>query len=126
VFDLFVDTMIKEFEKQQAKVERADTKIEVGGAQASGVGLRTVLDGELGNAEAYSLVLGRRLVMVSFIGSDKELDAAASAWAIVRNTLKVGEMTKTVYHTERVDTSKPATMPNNLKDTMNTDEERAQ
>ncbi len=96
VFDFFVDSMVKEFEGQQAKVERAEKQIEVGGAQASGVRLRAVLGGEPGNAEVYALVLGRRLVLVSFIGSDKELDAAASAWAIVRSSLKVGAMTKTV------------------------------
>ncbi len=90
VFDFFVNTMIREFEKEQAKVERAERQMEVGGAQASGVRLRAVLEGEPGNAEVYSLVLGRRLVMVSFIGSDKELEAAAPAWGIVRRSLKVG------------------------------------
>jgi hypothetical protein len=89
VFDFFVDSMVKEFERQKAQVERAERHIEIAGSEASGVRLRAVLEGEPGNAEIYSLVLGRRLVMVSFIGSDKELDAAAAAWAIVRRSLKV-------------------------------------
>jgi hypothetical protein len=89
VFDFFVDTTIKQFETQQAKVERKEAQIQVGGAQASGVRLRAVLDGEPGNAEAYYVVLGRRLVLVTFIGSDKELAAGAPAWEIVRRTLKV-------------------------------------
>jgi hypothetical protein len=91
VFDFFVDSMVKQFEIQEAKIERSETQIEVGGAQASGLRLRAVLAGEPGNAEVYCVVLGRRLVMVSFIGSDKELEAAASAWGIVRRSLKVGQ-----------------------------------
>ena len=90
VFDSFVDSMIKEFERQKAHVDRAERHIEVGGAEASGVRLRTVLDGAPGNAEIYGVVLGRRWVVVSFIGSDKELDAAASAWSTVRRSLRVG------------------------------------
>ena len=91
VLDFFVDSMIKEFERQQAKVERAEKQIEVAGAQASGVRLRAVLDGEPGNAEVYGVVLGRRLVVVSLIGSDKELDAGAAAWSTVRRSLRVGQ-----------------------------------
>jgi hypothetical protein len=87
VFDFFVDAMVKEFERQEAKVERFETQMEVGGAQGSGVRLRAVLGGEPGNAEAYCVVLGRRLVMVTFIGSDKELAATATAWGAGRPAL---------------------------------------
>ena len=89
VFDAFVDSMIKFFEDEQAKVERTQKQIVVAGKQASGVRLRTVTKIGPQNLDVYSLVLGRRLVMVSFIVTDKGLDAAASAWAIVRSSLKV-------------------------------------
>ncbi len=94
LFDSFVNSLVNEFERQQAKVERSEKQIEIGGAQASGVRLRAVLGGEPGNAEAYSLLLGRRLVMVTLIGSDQELKAGATAWALVRGSLQVGEMTR--------------------------------
>ncbi len=91
VFDKFVAAMMQEFKKQEAeKVERTEKKIEVGGLEASGVRLHALLGSEPGSAEIYLLVLGRRLVVVSFIGSDKELAEAASAWATVRRSLKVG------------------------------------
>jgi hypothetical protein len=103
VFDFFVNAMIGEFEKEQAKVDRAERQLEVSGAQASGVRLRAVLGGEPGSAEVYSLVLGRRLVVISFIGSDKELEAAATAWGIVRRSLKV------VQTAASITTAAPAT-----------------
>jgi hypothetical protein len=93
VFDYFVDAMVKEFERQKAQVEHVETQIEVGGSQASGVRLRAVLGGEPGNAEVYWLLLGRRLVVVSFIGSDKELAAPAPAWTTVRRGLKIDDRT---------------------------------
>ncbi len=95
VFDFFVDAMAKEFDRQGAKVDRADKQIEVGGTQASGVRLRAILQSEAGNADVYSLLLGRRLVMVSFIGSDKELSAAASDWATIRASLRIEEVDRT-------------------------------
>jgi len=91
VLDSFVDRMVKEFESQKTHVEHAERQIEVGGSQASGVRLRCVLNGQPENAEVYSTVIERRLVMVSFIGSDKELRAAASAWSTVRTSLRVGQ-----------------------------------
>jgi len=93
VFDYFVAAMVKEFERQKAQVEHLERQIEVGGAQASGVRLRAVLRGEPGNAEVYFLVLGRRLVLVTIIGSDKELAAAAAVWTTVRRSLKVEDRT---------------------------------
>jgi len=93
VFDYFVDAIVKEFERQKAQVEHVERQIEVGGAQASGVRLRAMLGGEPGNAEIYFLVLGRRLVLVTIIGSDKELAAAAAVWTTVRRSLKVEDRT---------------------------------
>ena len=48
VFEVFVAAMVKEFERQQAKVQRVEKQIEVGGIQASGIRLRAVLAGESG------------------------------------------------------------------------------
>lgn len=93
VLDFFVDSMVKEFERQKAQVDRTESHIEVGGVAATGVRLRTALDGDSGNAEVYGVVLGRRFVAVSLIGSDKELDAATSAWSILRRSLKIGPTT---------------------------------
>lgn len=89
VTESFVETLTREFKSQQAQIERSESRIEVGGAQASGVHLRAVLADGAVNSDVYSLLLGQRLVVLSFIGPDKPLEAAASAWAIVRRSLKV-------------------------------------
>lgn len=91
ILDAFVDGMNEEFKREQAQVERTEPKIEVAGQQASGVRLRTTLAGEAGNAEAYSLLIGKRLVLITFIGSDKELAAGSSAWAMIRRSFKIAD-----------------------------------
>jgi hypothetical protein len=63
----------------------------IGGSQASGVRLRTVLDGEPGRVDVYWLVISDRLVHVILLGSDKALERAAAAWAMVCGTLQIDE-----------------------------------
>lgn len=88
VADKFTDEMFGEL-KKRGEVERKDSQAEVAGVQARGTRLRAVLAGEPGAIEVYSLLLGKRLVMVSIIGTDKESAVAASAWALVRSSLRV-------------------------------------
>ena len=70
-------------------VLRTTAQIEVAGKQATGVRLRAVLENQPGNAEIYSLQLGSRLVLLSLIGTDREISASASAWLAIRRSLKV-------------------------------------
>ncbi|MDX6289056.1 MAG: hypothetical protein QOH42_855, partial [Blastocatellia bacterium] len=62
--------------------------IEVAGKQATGVRMRAVLENQPGNAEIYSLQLGSRLVLLSLIGTDREIAASAPAWLAIRRSLK--------------------------------------
>ncbi len=89
--DGFTDTMMGELQKMDPKTTRAATQVEIAGAQAPGTRLHATLNNEPGSAEVYSVLLGKRLVLVTFIGSDKELAAAANAWSTIRRTLKVEE-----------------------------------
>ena len=57
--------------------------------QAPGVKLRAVLDNQPGNAEIYSLQLGSRLVVLSLIGTDREIAASAATWLAIRRSLKI-------------------------------------
>lgn len=91
VFGSFAETMWKELQKLDPKVSRTPVQIAIGGAQATGLRLRAVLNNEPGSAELYSLLLGRRLVVVSLIGSDKEIAAIANAWSTIRSSLKSEE-----------------------------------
>jgi hypothetical protein len=94
VVDSFIETMWKEIHEQDPNVSRTAAQIEVAGAQAVGVKLRAVLNNEPGNAEIYSLQLGRRLVLLSLIGTDREIAASAPTWLAIRRSLKIEASTE--------------------------------
>src|SRR5260370_15495172 len=73
IVDSFVETMWQQIHDQDPNVLRRPAQIEVAGTQATGVRLRAVLNDQLGNAEIYSLQLGPRLVLLSFIASDLQI-----------------------------------------------------
>ncbi len=89
VVDAFVENIAQELQKMDPKLTRTGAEIEIAGRQATGVRLQAVLNSEPGVAHAYSLLLGRRLVLVTLIGCDKEIAAGATAWAMIRNSLRV-------------------------------------
>jgi hypothetical protein len=89
VVDSFIETMWQQIHEQDPNLSRAPAQIDVSGVQATGVRLRAVLNNEPGNAEVYSLQLGQRLVVLSIIGSDREIAASAPAWLAIRRSLKV-------------------------------------
>ncbi len=89
VVDSFVATMWQQIHEQDPNVLRTAAQIEVAGTQATGVRLRAVLENQPGNAEIYSLQLGSRLVLLSLIGTDREIAASAPAWLAIRRSLKI-------------------------------------
>ena len=89
IVDSFVETMWQQIHDQDPNLLRTTAQIEVAGAQATGVRLRAVLNNEIGNAEIYSLQIGPRLVLLSLIGSDKEIAATAPAWLAIRRSLRI-------------------------------------
>lgn len=88
VVDSFIETMWQQIHEQDPNVLRTTAQIEVAGKQATGVRLRAVLENQPGNAEIYSLQLGSRLVLLSLIGTDREIAASAPAWLAIRRSLK--------------------------------------
>ena len=89
VVDSFIEIMWRQIHEQDPNVLRTAAQIEVAGAQATGVRLRAVLENQPGNAEIYSLQLGSRLVLLSLIGTDREIAATALVWLIIRRSLKI-------------------------------------
>jgi hypothetical protein len=89
IVDSFVETMWQQIHGQDPNVLRTPAQIDVAGVQATGVRLRAVLNNEPGNAEIYSLQLGPRLVLLSLIGTDKEIAATAPVWLAIRRSLKI-------------------------------------
>jgi hypothetical protein len=101
VLDTFIETMWKEIHTQDENVSRTAAQVEVAGVQATGVKLRAVLNNEPGNAEIYSLQLGHRLVVLSLIGTDREIAATAPAWLAIRRSLKIEASTDTAGEKDR-------------------------
>jgi hypothetical protein len=93
VVDSFIETMWQQIHEQDPNLSRQPAQIEVAGMHAPGVRLRAVLNNEPGNAEVYSLHLGQRLVILSLIGSDREIAASAPVWLAIRRSLKVAAST---------------------------------
>ena len=89
VVDSFIETMWKEIHGEDPNVSRTPARIEVAGVQAPGVRLRAVLENQPGNAEIYSLQLGPRLVLLSLIGTDRQIAGSAPAWLAIRRSLKI-------------------------------------
>ena len=89
IVDTFIETMWQQIHESDPNVSRTPAQIEVAGAQATGVRLRAVMNNEPGNAEIYALQLGSRLVLLSLIGSDKDIAASAAAWLAIRRSLKI-------------------------------------
>jgi hypothetical protein len=102
VFDAFVESIWQELKKMDPNVSRVPSEIEIAGTKASGIRMRAVLDTESGNAEVYSIPMGGRLVLLTLIGSDKELAASSPAWLMIRRSLKVND---SAAPTTAVDTS---------------------
>ena len=90
VADTFVENVGQELQKMDPKLTRGPAQIEIADSQAPGVRMRASLNNQPGGAEIYSILLGQRLVLVTLIGSDKEIAAAAKEWAMVRSSLQVG------------------------------------
>jgi hypothetical protein len=85
-----LDSLTESITRAGGQVERSSVSVTVGGGQANGIRLRTVLDGEGGNVDVYWLVLDNRLVHLILIGSDQALERASLAWIMVCSTLQVG------------------------------------
>jgi hypothetical protein len=94
IVDGFVETIWRQIREQDPNVSRTTTQVEVAGARANGIRLRAVLNNEPGNAEIYSLQLGPRMVLLSLIGTDRDIAASAPAWLGIRRSLKIEASTK--------------------------------
>lgn len=92
LIDPYVEATANSFTQMGAKPTRTPANIEIGGAQAEGVRLRAVLDGEPGEAAIYWVVLGNRLVVLTFFGPDKALKQSTPGWDILRNSLHIEEI----------------------------------
>lgn len=87
--DPYVAATAKQFVAMGAKPEEANDSTEIAGEKAEGVAITASLGGEPGAAKIYWALIGKRVVVLTYFGPDKELKQFASAWDTIRNSLKV-------------------------------------
>lgn len=88
LIDPYVAYTEKQLAATGANPERVPATIEVGGVTAEGIRLQ-MRDSDPGEAAIFWGVVGNRLVVLTFYGSDKSLKKAMPTWDVVRTTLKV-------------------------------------
>ena len=91
----FIDPYVASIEKQFAQMgatpqKTADTS-EIGGVKADGVQLTASLAGEPGAAKIYWAVVGRRVIVMTLFGPDRDIKKYATAWDMLRTTMKIEE-----------------------------------
>jgi hypothetical protein len=89
--DGYVESNRKQFIEMGANPESSPESTEIGATKAEGVNIKANLGGEPGAAKIYWALINQRVVMLTFLGPDKELKKHAGAWDLVRSTLQIEE-----------------------------------
>ena|SRR2546421_11327910 len=87
--DRYVAAFVDQLQQAGMKPTRSDAKTDIAGASADGMRVRAALGGEPGGMDAFYRVISDRLVQLSQIGSEGEMAKSATAWDIIRNSIKV-------------------------------------
>jgi hypothetical protein len=87
--DKYVDDFVGTVEQAGIHPKRSAVTTQIGGADAEGVRIRAVLDGDPGGLDSYFRTISDRLVNLSIFTSDKDLVKVAPAWDLIRNSVKV-------------------------------------
>jgi len=90
--DPYIESTSKQFEQMGGQPTRSADSTEIGGVKADGVRIRAVLGDEPGAAQIFWLLVGKRVVVLTFFGPDKDLKQWTSAWDLVRSSLKIEEI----------------------------------
>ena len=89
--DPYIESTSKQFEQMGGRPTRSEDNTEIGGVKADGVKIRAVLGDEPGAAQIFWVLAGKRVVVLTFFGPDKDLKQWTSAWDLVRGSLKIEE-----------------------------------
>jgi hypothetical protein len=87
--DPYIAATAKQFVDMGAKPEQVADSSEIGGVKAEGTSINASLGGEAGAAKIYWALVGQRVVVLTLFGPDKQMKQLASAWELVRTSLKV-------------------------------------
>jgi hypothetical protein len=91
LIDPYVGSIEKQFAAMGATPQKTADTSEIGGVKADGVQLTASLAGEPGAAKIYWAVVGRRVVVMTLFGPDRDIKKYATAWDMLRTTIKIDE-----------------------------------
>jgi hypothetical protein len=89
VQDGFVDAWTKNFSDSGAKAQRSTVSTEIAAGPAECTRLSANLGGEPGRVDVCWRLLEKRMVQLTIVGADKDINKTASAWDAVRNSVKI-------------------------------------
>lgn len=87
--DQYVETFAAQIQQAGMTPKRSTAATQISGTDAQGARIRAVMDGEPGGMDSYFNITSDRLVQMSIIGSEKEIDKSAPVWDMIRNSLKL-------------------------------------
>ena len=87
--DQYVESFATQFEQQGMQPKRSAVTTQLGGGDAEGVRLRVVMDRQPGGLDSYYRIMSDRLVHLSIVGSERDISKDASAWDLIRNSIKI-------------------------------------
>ena len=91
--DPYINANMKQFLAMGATPKQAPDTSEIAGIKADGVNISASLGGVTGAAKIYWAIVGQRVVVLTLFGPDTDTKRFASAWELVRTTIKVEETT---------------------------------
>ena len=92
--DPYITANVKQFEQMNARPKMSPDTAEIGGVAAEGVNITASIGGETGAAKIYWAIVGQRVVVMTLFGPDRDIQQSASAWDLVRTSLKIEEAAK--------------------------------
>lgn len=87
--DPYVASIEKQFAAMGATPQKSPDTSEIGGVKAEGVQFTASLGGEPGAAKIYWALVGRRVVVMTLFGPDRDIKKHATAWDMLRTTIKI-------------------------------------
>jgi hypothetical protein len=89
--DPYINANMKQFVAMGATPKQAPDTSEIAGIKADGVNISASLGGVTGAAKIYWAIVGQRVVVLTLFGPDTDTKRLASAWDLVRTTIKTEE-----------------------------------